>query len=576
MEDHNRLLPIGTLLNDGKYRVEEHLASGGFGNTYKVVDVAFEEHLAMKEFFLKGVTERDSNNTTISVSNADNTPEFISQKEKFRKEAQRLRKLKNDHVVRVYDLFEENGTAYYTMDFLEGESLAARMKKAGHPFDESQVIDYTLQVLDALDTVHAENIWHLDLKPGNIMTDGQGRAVLIDFGASKQYYDADGRSLSTSTGLCYTPGYAPTEQIESNAARMGPWTDLYALGATIYNLLTKKTPPSVSDIQDGEGFEFPDTVSPEMQGMVRWMMNPDRKKRPQSVADVWRYMENRLGVVPAATNPATVAATQRPSTAPPTKIARPAPLQSPSKPKWPWIVGGLAGVALLLVIGIGIAAFFIIKNANTTSGSDYSSYDEFETIDSIALVDQAKEPVFEDESAEEEALQAEAQERERQQAEEAQRKQEEAMRKAEAQQKERDAQQRAEEEAAARERERQERLAAEELARKAASEDNTVFDVVEVMPRFPGGDAALMSWLGQNVHYPVVAEENGIQGRVICTFVVERDGSISEVKVVKNVDPSLDKEAVRVIRSMPKWVPGKQNGKAVRVKYTLPVTFRLQ
>ena len=573
MEDHNRLLPIGALLHNGKYRVEEHLASGGFGNTYKVVDVAFEEHLAMKEFFLKGVTERDSNNTSISVSNADNTPEFISQKEKFRKEAQRLRKLKNDHVVRVYDLFEENGTAYYTMDFLEGESLAARMKKAGHPYDESEVIDYTLQVLDALDTVHAENIWHLDLKPGNIMTDGQGRAVLIDFGASKQYYDADGRSLSTSTGLCYTPGYAPTEQIESNAARMGPWTDLYALGATIYNMLTKKTPPSVSDIQDGEGFEFPDTVSPEMQGMVRWMMSPDRKKRPQSVADVRRYMENRLGVTPAATEPATVAATQRPSTVPPTRIARPTPVQSPSKPKWPWIVGGLAGAALLLVIGIGTAAFFIFKNANTTSGSDYTSYDDLELIDTVALEDLADEPLLEEEpSVDEEALLAEAQERERQQAEEAQRKQEEAKRKAEALQKEREAKQRAEEEAAARERERQERLAAEEQA----SEINKVFDVVEQMPRYPGGDAALMSFLGSNIHYPPVAEENGIQGRVVCTFVVERDGSISDVKVAKSVDPSLDKEALRVVRSMPRWNPGKQNGKAVRVKYTVPITFRLQ
>ena len=103
-----------------------------------------------------------------------------------------------------------------------------------------------------------------------------------------------------------------------------------------------------------------------------------------------------------------------------------------------------------------------------------------------------------------------------------------------------------------------------------------IFDVVEQQPSFPGGNGALMQWLGQNIHYPAVAEENGIQGRVVVSFVVEPDGSISNVQVVRGVDPSLDKEAVRVCKQMPKWNPGKQNGQAVRVKYNLPVQFKLQ
>ena len=107
-------------------------------------------------------------------------------------------------------------------------------------------------------------------------------------------------------------------------------------------------------------------------------------------------------------------------------------------------------------------------------------------------------------------------------------------------------------------------------------EETKVFDVVEQMPSFSGGPSALMQFLSSNIKYPVVAEENGVQGRVVCTFVVERDGSITDVRVIKSVDPSLDKEAVRVVKSMPKWIPGKQNGSAVRVKYTVPVTFRLQ
>ena len=103
-----------------------------------------------------------------------------------------------------------------------------------------------------------------------------------------------------------------------------------------------------------------------------------------------------------------------------------------------------------------------------------------------------------------------------------------------------------------------------------------IFDVVEQQPQFPGGQTALLQWLSSNIHYPPVAEENGIQGRVVVSFVVEPDGSISNVQVVRGVDPSLDKEAVRVTKAMPKWVPGKQNGQAVRVKYNLPVTFKLQ
>ncbi len=107
-------------------------------------------------------------------------------------------------------------------------------------------------------------------------------------------------------------------------------------------------------------------------------------------------------------------------------------------------------------------------------------------------------------------------------------------------------------------------------------EEEVVFVVVEDMPEFPGGPQALMKYLGESIKYPLIAQENGIQGRVICQFVVNKDGSIVDVEVVRSVDPSLDKEAIRVVKAMPKWKPGQQRGKAVRVKYTLPVSFRLQ
>ena len=107
-------------------------------------------------------------------------------------------------------------------------------------------------------------------------------------------------------------------------------------------------------------------------------------------------------------------------------------------------------------------------------------------------------------------------------------------------------------------------------------EDNKVFEVVEQMPSFPGGYAALMQWLGSNMKYPTIAAENNVQGRVIVQCVVEKDGSITDVHVAKSVDPSLDKEASRVVKAMPKWIPGKQNSSPVRVRFTVPVTFKLQ
>ena len=113
-----------------------------------------------------------------------------------------------------------------------------------------------------------------------------------------------------------------------------------------------------------------------------------------------------------------------------------------------------------------------------------------------------------------------------------------------------------------------------------------MFDVVEEMPQFPGGPSALFEYLSKSIKYPVIAEDRGnckkkrgyygVQGRVIVTFIVERDGSITNVRVVKSVEPSLDQEAIRVVKSMPHWIPGKQNGKPFRVKYTVPVTFKLQ
>lgn len=278
------MLPVGTVLN-GKYRIDRYLASGGFGNTYAAYNVFLEEKVAVKEFYIRGVTQRDGDSVSVSVSNDENLTQFIDQKAKFMKEARRLRRLKNDHIVRVHDLFEENGTAYYIMDFVNGESLSSRLKRTGQPIGEQESLNILGQVLDALAVVHQQGIFHLDIKPANIMVDHEGNALLIDFGASKQIKQEGG--ATTSTGLCYTPGYAPIEQMAQNFNQFGPWTDIYSLGASLYYMLTLHPLPSPADLLENEILlQMDDTVSPRTQQLVRRMMAPVRTQRPQSVAEV--------------------------------------------------------------------------------------------------------------------------------------------------------------------------------------------------------------------------------------------------------------------------------------------------
>ncbi len=284
------MLPVGTLLQGGKYRIDRHLSSGGFGNTYVATNMMFEEQVAIKEFFMRGINQRDGDSVSVSVSNETNVTQFVSQMEKFRKEARRLRRLRNEHIVAVHDLFDENGTAYYEMDLIKGESLSEQLRRTGQPLDESEVMTILEQVLDALAVVHAQGLYHLDLKPANIMIDQNGRALLIDFGASKQLSAGEGYSVSTSSALAYTPGYAPLEQLEQSLRMCGPWTDLYALGATLYKLLTNYSIPSPTELLYGTQLTFPPTVSQRMQELINWMMKPIYSLRPQSAAEVRSFL----------------------------------------------------------------------------------------------------------------------------------------------------------------------------------------------------------------------------------------------------------------------------------------------
>lgn len=295
--NNQSMLKVGTILH-GTYRIDNYLSSGGFGNTYVATNVEFEERVAIKEFFMKGVTQRDDNQTTVSVSNLENTNSFLEQKEKFKKEARRLRKMQNEHLVRVHDLFDENGTAYYVMDYVDGENLSERLKRTGRTMTESEVRLILPQILDALKAVHNEGFCHLDIKPSNIMLEKGGKIKLIDFGASKQLGANGTLTTNAPTAFAQTPGYAPREQMEQNLDKIGPWTDIYALGATLYNLLTNNKPPLPTDIDDDMSEDkhvalpFPENVG-ELKFLVLQMLNTNRMQRPQSVNGIINSEKSR-------------------------------------------------------------------------------------------------------------------------------------------------------------------------------------------------------------------------------------------------------------------------------------------
>lgn len=290
------MLHVGTILR-GIYRIDGFLSSGGFGNTYVATNIEFDETVAIKEFFMKGITERDGDHTTISVSNSENNDCFKEQKEKFKKEARRLRKLKNEHIVKVHDLFEENGTAYYVMDYVDGENLAERLERTGKPLTELEVRQLLPQILNALASVHHAGIWHLDLKPSNIMVDKSGNVKLIDFGASKQISTNGSLTTTAPTAISYTQGYAPTEQMEHNIEKISAWTDIYALGATLYALLTNQKPPLPSDIGDDMSADkhlalpFPNGISNNLHTFILKMMQTSWKLRPQSIEELGALWE---------------------------------------------------------------------------------------------------------------------------------------------------------------------------------------------------------------------------------------------------------------------------------------------
>lgn len=283
----NAALAVGATLQNGKYIVEKMLGQGGFGITYLCQQTNLGKHVAIKEFFFSQFCERDDNTSHVTVPTVGNRDLVEKFRRKFVKEAKLIgSKLSHPSIVRVSDWFDENGTSYYVMDYIEGRSLADMLNERGR-LDVDEAIKIIDNVGNALEYVHARNINHLDIKPANIMLENaSNNVVLIDFGVAKQYDIATGEA-TTTTPVGRTPGYAPPEQYKvGGVGQFSPESDIYALGATLYKMLIGETPPDALEVVSQDGLPpLPDFIPEPVCQAITAAMQTAKKNRPHSVAE---------------------------------------------------------------------------------------------------------------------------------------------------------------------------------------------------------------------------------------------------------------------------------------------------
>lgn len=274
-------LSQGTFLQSGKYRIIRVLGQGGFGITYLAENTLLEKNVAIKEFFPKDFCGRD-NTSHITPGTQNNADTIEKLKSRFLKEAKNIAKLDHPGIVKIYDIFEEKNTAYYVMDYIEGENLNDMVKRNG-PLPEQKAVEYIIKVGEALEYIHSKQMTHFDVKPANIVVrSNEDQPILIDFGLSKQY---DNHGDATSTLMqAVSHGYSPIELYNSGSiTTFSPQTDVYSLAATLYFLLTGMVPPNASQLID-EQLWFPSSFPEKLKGSIVKTMTASRRNRTENVA----------------------------------------------------------------------------------------------------------------------------------------------------------------------------------------------------------------------------------------------------------------------------------------------------
>jgi serine/threonine protein kinase len=283
MEHDDASLPIGTLLAN-EYRIDGILGSGGFGITYRARDVKLDIDVAIKEYFPRDFASR-SNTVTVRPRSKSDVDPFQWGLSQFIEEARRLARLQHPNIVRCMRYFEGNDTGYFVMTFEEGQTLEKYFAK---PPTQSELDELLVPLLNALEALHAAGIYHRDISPDNILVRDDDTPVLIDFGASRQ---AMARRTQTVAAIV-KPGYSPIEQYDRETKQQGAWSDIYALGATIYSVIAGGPPPdALSRVRNDSYVSAREAARGAYRGdfldAIDWALQPDPDERPVTIRE-WR------------------------------------------------------------------------------------------------------------------------------------------------------------------------------------------------------------------------------------------------------------------------------------------------
>lgn len=282
------LLP-GTVLQEGEYTIIQQLGAGGFGITYLAERGG--KRLCIKEFFPQDYYTRGEDAKEARVMSERFSQDMKRYRIKFRKEALNIARFDVNNIVKIHDVFDENNTSYYVMDYIDGTTLYDSVCKCGTPLDEARALGYIRQAGEALKHIHQHGTVHLDIKPSNIMIrHSDDMAMVIDFGLSKHYDDKGNPTTTTPGG--FSRGYTPLEMYQSTAERKyGPATDIYSLGATLYALLTATTPPEASEVALSGCPALPNNISAATRNAIAKAMQPNPSNRPQSIDEFFALLD---------------------------------------------------------------------------------------------------------------------------------------------------------------------------------------------------------------------------------------------------------------------------------------------
>lgn len=567
-------LAIGTILHGEAYdyKIMDVLGQGTFGITYKAkVEMKgalgrldSNMYVAVKEFFMKEVNGRE--NSSVTSGSTSNGGLFYYYRDKFEREARNLSTLSHPNIVKVLEAFHANGTTYYSMEYIDGISLDKKIAQSPQgrmPLTEA--IETLKQIGAAIAFMHSRNMLHLDVKPGNVMMRKDGTAVLIDFGLSKQY-TSDGEPESSTKVGAGTPSYAPIEQASYHEGKGFPtMMDVYALGGTLFKMLTGQRPPEASEILN-EGFPTDSLrqlfIPGNIVNSISKAMAPLKKDRWQTVDEFVKHLdehgENTI-YEDTSSESARSESTRFDDRKFSHKLQGDFEDNDEDQPE-SWftrykVVCAVAALLIALVVGLYVTNSKTDKEPQTAATEQPT-----QLADSIAASQEEAGETPNGKVADNNETRSDGKPTNGNNNDRQLSPSQASSRPNKTTQNGQNA---------------PEPVRSETLYKPQPVNRNSVYDVVEQMPSFPGGISGLKTYLNQNTRYPAVAQENCVQGRVVVSFVVEKDGHISDVTVLRSVDPSLDKEAVRVIRNMPRWTPGKQGGEPVKVRYNVPVSFRL-